>query len=74
MDNKLKNTLIIIGVLLAIYFWISPFRSCVREYTETHNQYCENWKKYPEVYSSKSDCRNQWKLPSKTECAKLFSW
>jgi len=44
MDKKMKDKLIIIGVLLIIYFVISPYQNCMRTNATVH--YCgqyTNW-------------------------------
>lgn len=75
MDKSLKNALIIIGVLLVIYYWISPYRDCVRDELEDGLEYCaESWVKYPNLYKSKKDCNKQWKQSVRRSCGNIHSW
>jgi len=32
MDKNLKNALIIIAVLVGVYYFISPYENCMRDY------------------------------------------
>jgi len=35
MDKNLKNALIIIAVLVGVYYFVSPYENCVRDYKLT---------------------------------------
>jgi hypothetical protein len=75
MDKNLKNALIIIGVLLVIYFWISPYRECVRDGMEDVPNYCaENYKKYKNLYSTKKECIKWHKSSITNQCGQTHSW
>jgi hypothetical protein len=38
MDKNLKNILIIIGVLVGVYYYFSPYENCMRLYPEDPNR------------------------------------
>lgn len=44
MDKKMKEKLIIIGVLLIIYFVISPYQNCLRSGANVH--YCGQYTRW----------------------------
>ena len=37
MDKNLKNALIIIAVLVGLYYLISPYQNCMRDFKSTSN-------------------------------------
>lgn len=38
MDKNLKNALIVIGVIVVLYYVISPYQNCMRYYEEPDKQ------------------------------------
>ncbi len=72
LNSSLKNSLIIIFVLVCLYYFISPYQNCLRE--ESGRESCEDWKEYTSLYKTKKDCVSWYKYRNRDRCNSASSW
>jgi hypothetical protein len=68
LNSNLKNSLIIIFVLVCLYYFISPYQNCIREESNS----CEGIRIL--LYQTKKDCVSGERFLNRERCNSAASW